>query len=166
MTYTIEMMEEKLQSYNALKVRLALLEYELEHPACVSGMEILRTLAYRGSCESIPSQNNGGHVDRVASLATSYQKTADTLNKEVLEQLVCELEMVYSELSKMDMCINMLEKSQRIIIQDRCIEKKEWKLIEQETGMSRRTLVRRKQEALKSLVEMYNFISIIIKKSE
>ena len=166
MTYTIEMIEEKLQSYNTFKVRLALLEYELEHPARVSGTEYLHTLAYGGVCKRIYSPNNGGHVDRVASLATSYQKAADGMNKEVVEQILCELETVYSELSRMDVCISMLGKSQKEIIQERYIEKKEWKLIEQETGLSRRTLVRRKQEALKSLAEMYSYMSNNCERSE
>ena len=163
MIYSVKTIEEKLQSYGTLKKRLLLLEYELEHPKRVTSTEVLNALAYGSLENGLFTTCTRNHTDRVFSLVGHYNETADIMNQEVLVQIHQERNQVCAELSRLDAYIDMLDGVQKKVIQARYIENKAWRIIEQETGLSRRTLIRRKQEGVQSLIQMYSYTNAVMK---
>lgn len=86
-TYVINLLE----TCQERKRKIALLHYELEHPAHTSETELITAMAL-GHGDS----SNGGHVDghisdKTLYIALNYQNRADTLNAEIKEEIVVQL---------------------------------------------------------------------------
>lgn len=157
MNYTNEMIVGKLEAYNSVKEKLALLCYELSHPAQITDEDYLEAVAI-GSPRMDPSTKGcGSNLDKTLGLALSYREKADRLNAEVVSEVFREWQELQTEINRMDFYMGLLSAEHRQVLQMYYVQSKKWTEIESETSVPKRTLMRRRTEAIDRLTEMYNY---------
>lgn len=157
MSFTEDMIEEKLKSYNELQKKIMLLEYEITHPVKLSSSELLDALSFGKSQSGVSTKNCGTDCDRVSYLATHYRRIAEKMSEEANGAIFQEWCELMEDAMRLEHYISLLPEIYQLILRAVYIDQKHWGDIEQETGVSRRTLLRKKENALNSLVEMYSY---------
>jgi len=164
MTYTYEMIVEKLRQYPMLQERMKLLRFELSNVTCVSEDDVLKSLAYGSpSCET-GVRGSSDKNDRIMKMALSYKKIAAELNNEAIAEVLKELDEVQTQIERMDYYMSLLTEEQAQVLRLCFFQKKTWNSIESESGYSRRTLTKRRNEAVIRLAEMYSYMGEVMKK--
>ena len=155
MMFTEAMIEEKLKNYNRLREQITLLEYEITHPIKLSSSEVLNALAYVKSKNGVSIKHTDTGHDRVAHLATHYREMAEKMSEEANDAVVQEWNRLMEEALRLEKYVSLLPEVCQVVLCAVYIERKSWHEIECETGISRRTLVRKKNLGIQNLVEMY-----------
>ena len=86
------------------------------------------------------------------------------MNDEAVKDVLKEMDEIRTQLERMDYYIGLLTEEQQKILQLYYFQKKGWYDIERETNYSRRTLTKRRNEAIVRLVQMYNYMGEFLKK--
>ena len=162
MEHRINQVVEKLQRYNESKRKLALLEFELATRNRVTANEMLETMVFRSSAgEHVTGTGNSGK-DKMIHIALNYSELAEKENMKAYKEILNEWYDLHSELGRMDLCLSLLDERLEKVPRYIFFERKTWREIEETTGLSRRTIIRRKQEALEALTEMYSYTQDLI----
>ena len=157
MNYTNEMIIEKLEAYHSVKQKLALLSYELSHPAQITDEDYLSTVAVSSSRTDSAARGCGPNLDKTMGLALSYREKAERLNTEVVSEVFREWQELQTDINRMDFYMGLLEAEHRQVLQMHYIQRMKWLEIEDEINVPKRTLMRRRNEAIDRLTEMYNY---------
>lgn len=161
MPFTEAMIEEKLRNYKKLQEKIILLEYEITHPIKLSSSELLDALAFGTSKNGVSIKSTGDSYDRIAYLATHYHEMAEKMNEEANSAAVQEWRKLMEEVMRMEKYISLLPELHQLILRALYIDQKSWNDLQQETGLSRRTLIRKKLLSISALTEMYCYITNI-----
>lgn len=159
MKYTKEAITEKLQAYPKMMEKLKLLQYELSHTAKISADEVLEAKAFGRASGEIPVKGSGPNLDKTLGLALSYREEARRLNQEAVSEVFQECQQIRAEVDRLLFYMSLLPQEHREVLRLCYMENLTWQETERETGYSRRTLVRRRNEAIERLTEMYNYTS-------
>jgi len=147
-----------LEAYTERTHKIALLRYELEHPGQITEDELLSAITL-----SAPKDESGirgsGVSDKTMRIAMSYRETAQRLNSSVILEIRRELQALEWEIDRLDFYMGFLSQEEQDILRLYYIEKQPWRVIEKKTGFSRRTLVRRRSDAIDRLTQMYGYTS-------
>lgn len=157
MTVTIDTVEEKLKNHNRVIDQIALLEYELLHPIILSSSELLSAFAFGKSKCDIPTKSSGGEFNRVAHLAIHYHEMAKKMSDDTNNAVFEEWKRLTEEVLRLEEYLGLLAEKYQKVLRAFYIDQKSWQMIEKETNLSRRTLVRRKTYGLELLLEMYRY---------
>lgn len=87
MTYVVSLLETSLER----KRKIALLHYELEHPAYTSETEMITTMALGHGNGSNNGHTDGRISDKTLYIALNYQNRADKLNADTKEEIVMQI---------------------------------------------------------------------------
>lgn len=164
MMYTYEMIVEKLKMYPMLQEKLSLLRFELSNVTHISENDVLDSLAYRSSTREVIAGKNSDNRDRMMKMALSYTDLSIQMNTETIEEICQELDEVKSQVDRMDYYMSLLTPEQKQVLQLCFFQRKTWSDIEEESGYSRRTLTKRRNEAIRRLVQMYNYMGAFFDK--
>ena len=94
--------------------QIALLHYELEHPARLSDTEMIGAMAL-GHSEG--SSHVKGHVsDKTLYIALNYQNRASKVNADIKEEIVLQLVELEREQARLEYYASLLEKRQSQVI--------------------------------------------------
>lgn len=159
MKYTTDMIVDKLKRYTMNKEQLALLRFELARPVNISESEMLETMAYGTSGGNPQVKGSTPNLDRTLGIVLSYRDATQEINEDVKASIIREWHQLNMDLEQLDFYMGLLKKELREILQLSYMENLTWQEMERETGYSRRTLVRRRNEAVERLTEMYNYTS-------
>ena len=145
-----------LETYTERTQKIALLHYELEHPGQITEDELLAAITLSG-----PKDESGirgsGVSDKTMRIAMSYRETAQRLNSAVILEIRRDLQAREWEIDRLNFYMEFLTKEEQGILRLYYFEKRPWSRIEKETGLSRRTLVRRRSDAIDRLTQMYAY---------
>ena len=157
-TYVINLLE----TYQERKRKIALLHYELEHPARTSEAEMISAMALGHGAGS--GGHTEGHIsDKTLYIALNYQSKVDKLNADTKEDIVVQLVELEQEQKRLEYYVSLLNKRQRTLIQaiyfDECTLDK----VADQLGVASRTIRTIKRAALEQLINMYEFVKDIDK---
>lgn len=148
-----------LETYQERKRKIALLHYELEHPARTSEAEMISAMAL-GHGTSGGGGHTEGHIsDKTLYIALNYQDRATKLNADTKQEIVVQLVEMEQEQKRLDYYISLLNERQTKVIQSFYEQKMPQGEVEKLMGLSVKTVRKLKKEALDALVMMYEFIS-------
>lgn len=145
-----------LEAYTERTRKIALLRYELEHPGQITENELLSAMTLSAP-ENESGVRSGGISDKTMRIALSYRETAQRLNGAVILEIRRELQSLEAEIDRLDFYVGFLAQEEKDILRLYYFEKRPWRQIEKETGLSRRTLVRRRGDAIDRLTQMYDY---------
>lgn len=145
-----------LETYPERQRQIALLHYELEHPAQTSESEMLSAMAL-GHGDS-GGGHPGGHIsDRTFYIALNYRSRADQMNAGAKEEIVLQLVALEQEQKRLEYYVFLLEKRQSLILRMAYFERLPWDEVAEKAGVTTRTVHKIKNRALDQLAEMYQF---------
>ncbi len=144
-----------LESYHKRMDRIALLHYELEHPANVSPDEMIDAMSFGHADGDIRSK---GYIsNKTLYIAMNYQERANQMNSESREDVVKRLIELEHEQERLAYCISLLDDKQATVIRRFYFEGRTWSEIAQELHVVLRTIYKIKNRALDRLAAMYAF---------
>lgn len=152
-----EKVVEALKNYAAKKKKISLLRYELEHPSHVSEEELIESLSLSKSSDG--GAGHTGHVsNKTMMIALQFQDEAQRMNSEVVVQVAQELDTLEAELARIDYYIGLLAPEQAVTICAYYFERKSWTELAEETGLSQRALIKRRDDGVHELMVMFEFM--------
>lgn len=151
-TYVIGLLE----SYNKRMSQIALLHYELEHPANISPDEMIGAMSLGHGDGTARSK---GHIsNKTLYIALNYQEQADRMTADAREEVVERLIELEREQEKLAYYINLLnDQQQETVIRRFYFEGHTWSDIARELHVVTRTVHKIKNRALDRLADMYTF---------
>ena len=146
-----------LETCQARKRKIALLHYELEHPAHTSEAEIISAMAL-GHGASNGSGHVEGHIsDKTLYIALNYQSKVNKMNADTKEEIVVQLVEMEHEQKRLEYYVSLLAYRQAEVIKLTFFEGRAQNDVARELAIVPRTVRRIKEEAVDKLVEMYSF---------
>lgn len=148
-----------LETCQERKRKIALLHYELEHPAHTSEAEVISAMALGHGAGDGGGHAEGHISDKTLYIALNYQSKVDKLNADTKEEIVVQLIELEWEQRRLDYYISLLNERQAKVIKSFYERKLPQGEVEKLMGLSAKTVRKLKKEALDALVMMYEFIS-------
>lgn len=142
-----------LEGYPDIKRKIAVLRYELEHPATVSPDEMIEALSFaRGDEEG----RSSGHIsNKTLYIAMSYQTEAAQLSSEAMDEITRQLIPLEREINRLEHHVSLLTERQAAVIRLYYFEANPWERVAQMRGISVRAAQLIRNEAVRELVAMY-----------
>ena len=153
-TYVVNLLE----TYHTRAQQIALLHYELKHPAHISPDEMIGTMNMAHGGEG--SGHASGHVsDKTLYIALNYRDKADALNADVLSDTAARLTELEQEQDRLVYYVSLLDKRQTDVIRLSYFESLNQAEVADELGLGIRSVQTIKAQAINALTEMYAFTS-------
>lgn len=146
-----------LENYENNNRRIAVLRYELKHAAHITQEDMIEMMAYNHNEGSRPQ--SGGHADRTFDIATNYERSADKLNKETLDDISAQLTKLEQERERLLYYVSLLPKRQAKVLELYYFESLALDQIAQDMNLSTKTLRKLRNEAVDMLAELYVMVS-------
>ena len=144
-----------LTNYHEIQRRIALLHYEMEHPAHITADDMIDVLTYGRS------ENQGGSTGHISNktlyIALNYRDRSDYANNDVCNEIAIQLNELERKLDRLHYYLGLLSSEDREIIQMAYIENMSNEKIAERIGIHIRTVFKRRMKAIDHLCEMYAF---------
>lgn len=151
---------EVLKNYPQKKKQISLLRYELEHPSHISEKELIESLSLAKS-EAGGGKSPGHISNKTMMIALQYQDTAQRMNGDVVAEITQELSALEAEVERIDYYLTLLDEEQALVLRRYYIEQRPWSEVEAEFGLSQRALIKRRDDGVEELAEMFGFLGRI-----
>ena len=148
-----------LETYQERKRKIAMLHYELEHPAHTSEAEMISAMALGHGAGSSGGHPEGHISDKTLYIALNYQNRIDKLNADTKEEIVIELVKLEDKQKRLSYYMSLLEERQAETLRLSYIKKLPQEKVAEALELCVRTVQTLKAKALSDLVEMYQFVS-------
>ena len=145
---------ELLSGYHSRQTQIALLRYELEHPAHISDADMIDALSFRHNSES--SAPSGYVSNKTLYIALNYREKASASNEATINEIAVQLYDLEQQ-ARLLHYISLLDERESKIISMTYIDRMKSEGIAEKLGISVRTLRTLRNEAIDSLCEMYQF---------
>lgn len=143
-----------LETYQERERKIALLHYELEHPAHVSPNEMLNGMSFGHG----DGPHSPGYIsDKTMYIALNYQEQADKLNANTKAEIVQQLVELEHEQGRLKYYVSLLEPREKAVIQLVYYNKRSWSEIAKKLEVAPRTARRIRDDAVTRLTRMYDF---------
>lgn len=144
-----------LDSYPERARQIALLRYELAHPAQVTDDELIGAMTY---AHPEGQGRPAGHIsNKTLYIALNYQERAERLNAEAFGDISAQLVKLEQEQARLEYYISLLEPRQEQVLRRTCLEKMPQEKVAREFELSVRRVQDIKAQAIDALAEMYGF---------
>lgn len=144
-----------LNTYHVRERRIAILNYELEHPAKVSETEQIEAMSYaRGDSTG---QTTGRVSNKTLYIALNYEELMDRENEESRKEIADELFSLEQQQKRLRYFISLLEERQAEVIRLVFIDKMAQKDVSARLSLTPRTIERIKKSAIEALTELYEY---------
>lgn len=144
-----------LESYADRERKIAVLRYELEHPATVGKAEQIEAMNF-GHGDGLG--HSAGHIsNKTLYIALNYEEQADRMNAEAAREIANELFALECEQKRLNYFISLLEERQAEVIRLVYAKDVPTKEVAEQFGLTYRTIDRIKRAAIENLAEMYAY---------
>lgn len=145
-----------LEEYPENKQRIALLRYELEHPATVTSTEIIDAMTFTQS----PGEGRsiGTVSDKTHNIAANYEAAAARMNTELMDDLAGRLLVLEQKVDKLEFYLKLLPDQEQKVVQAVYFQKKSLQMASDDLCTSIWAIRKNRDSAVKHLCEMYDFV--------
>ena len=148
-----------LDTYQDRERKIAVLRYELEHPAQISPEEMIGAMSFaRGD----GTGRTEGHIsNKTLYIALNYKDQADRINVETVDEVARRLVVLEQEQERLVYYVSLLDKRQADVLRLAYLDQFSWEEIARMLGVALRTAHKIKSQAVDKLVEMYAFAGTV-----
>ena len=142
-----------LEHYNQMRAEIDTLKYELAHLSQLEDSEVIEAMTFTVS--------TGEHVtagktsDKTTGIALNYQDRKAQLQKDAVNEITGRLAYLTTMVERLDFYIGKLPALDSAILREHYFEKYSWRELQELKGISTKTLLRHRDEAVKRLVALY-----------
>lgn len=147
-----------LEGYADTTRKIALLRYELEHPALITPDEMIDALSFaKGTGEG----HAAGHIsNKTMYIAMNYQNEAAHANSEIMDDIATTLMPMEREADRLQHYISLLEEREQIVLRQHYFEHRSWDTIGSKLAATPRTAQNLCKSAVTKLTELYEFSTL------
>lgn len=145
-----------LEQYHDTKRKIAVLRYELEHPATVSPDEMIRAMSFaHGDGEG----HAAGHIsNKTLYIAMNYQTEAARLSGENMDEIMRQLIPLEREVHRLEHHLSLLPSRAQTVLRMYYMEKMPWEAIAEALSSTPRTAQKLRVAAVAQLAELYSCV--------
>ena len=148
-----------LENYQRNQEQIALLHYELKHPAELSLEEEIDVMNF-GRGDGIG--HSEGHIsNKTMYIALNFREKVAKENTDIITEISKKLVELEQERDRLHYYVSLLDKRQAEVIRLFYFKGHSWDEISQELGVALRTAHKIKAQAVERLVEMYSFMGAL-----
>lgn len=144
-----------LDTFQDRERKIAVLRYELSHPAKVTETEQIEAMSY-GRGDGL-GHTKGRVSNKTLYIALNYEEQAERMNAETANEIADELFELEQTQKKLMYYIALLEKRQADVVRLVYLDKVPTGDVAEQYGLTYRTIDRIKKAAIESLAEMYAY---------
>lgn len=137
--------------------KIALLHYELEHPAHTTEAEVISAMALDHGDGSNNGHTDGRISDKTLYIALNYQSRADKLNTDIKQEIVLQLVELEEKQKRLNYYITLLDSRQATVLRLIYFKKLPLEEIASQIGVVLRTVRKIRDRAIDELARMYDF---------
>ena len=152
-TYVVNLLENCQERQR----KIALLHYELEHPAHISETEMIRTMALGHGDNSGSGHPEGRVSDKTLYIALNYRSKADKMNADTKEEIVVQLVELEEDQKRLEYYISLLREREASVLRMIYLNRLPLDEIASQIGIVLRTVRKIRERAIDELVKMYDF---------
>lgn len=142
-----------LEHYNQMRAEIDTLKYELAHLNRLEDSEVIEAMTF-----TVPTSERvaaGKTSDKTTGIALNYQDRKVQLQKDAVNEIAGRLAYLTATVERLDFYIGKLPALESAILREHYFEKYSWRELQELKGISTKTLLRHRDEAVKRLVELY-----------
>ena len=148
-----------LTNYRENQRKIALLRYELEHPAHITAEDMIESLAFRHGEGQGSAQ---GHIsNKTMYIALNYRDKLESSNTETIDELALRLTDLERRQQRIEHYVSLLEPRDAAIIRLTYFEGLTNERIAEKLEITTRTVAMHKTTAIQTLFEMFTFTAEI-----
>lgn len=148
-----------LNNYQENQRRIALLRYEMEHPAHVTAEEMIDALSF-GHTNALGVSS--GHIsNKTLYIALNYQEKTERANAGILDEIAVRLNELERQQERLNRYISLMDNEEAEIIRLTYFERLASEEIAEKLHIHPRTVYKRRVKAIDNLCEMYAFAANI-----
>lgn len=145
-----------LEEHTDNQRKIALLRYELQHPATITPTEMLEAMSFaKGTGEG---KTIGSVSDKTHHIATHYEDAAEELNAELISELAARIFELEQKVERLEFYLKLLPEQERAVIQAIYFQKRSLQGAADDLRASVWSIRKYRDAALVHLCEMYEFI--------
>lgn len=145
-----------LKSFRQRKQRINLLRYELLRHINVSGDDMIDSMTFGTDTDA--DHGSDRSQDKILYIMLNYQKFADKLNMETINEILSELVKLEMEQKRLCYYVSLLNCQEAQAVRRVYFDGHSWEQTAEELGVVRRTAYRIKARALANLAWMYEYV--------
>lgn len=144
-----------LETYHVRERKIALLHYELEHPAQISPNEMLNGMSFGHGDGSVRSP---GYIsDKTMYIALNYHDRAERLNASTTDEIAAQLVELEQEQNRLEYYVSLLDAREKDVIRLTYFSQHSWSEVSKKLSVTSRTARRTREQAITKLARMYDF---------
>jgi len=164
MTEVTSKVVERLKTYTSKKRRIGQLYYELENLPIIDDSEVIESFAL-GARPDGQGYRHGGHPsDKTMAIALQYKNIKREFEDDLYWEIKRELRTLESEVNRLEHYVSLLGNHEMDAIRLLFFERITWDEATQRLNISRQTLSRHRNSAIKGLAVMYSTLTSVASK--
>lgn len=148
-----------LANYKSMKQEIEALEYELNNLGTESEDETIEAMTF--------SSPNGERIDsgkisnKTPEIALTYAQRHEELKENTIQEIIGRLRWLRATTDRLDFYIEKLEAHQASILRDYYFEGYTWRELQDLRGITDKTLMKHRDDAIKILIMKYNSLKYV-----
>lgn len=148
-----------LKNYNTMKREQESLQFERSRLEQMKAEETIEAMTFSSSQEE--RVDSGGISNKTADIALNYKQCHVELKARLLSEVDSRLRWINDTLERLDFYIGSLEAHQASILRDYYFEGYTWRELQDLRGVTDKTLMKHRNDAVKALVLKYSRLKSI-----
>lgn len=148
-----EMILFQLEHYNQMQAEIDTLKFEMRNLNRMKDEEVIEALTFSAFLGD--RVESGGTSDKTAGIALSYHERLKQLRDDAKASISVRLSSLVLSINRLDFYISKLPPVEGAILREYYIEEYSWRDLQELKGISSKTLIRYRDEALEKLEKMY-----------
>ncbi|WP_195376974.1 hypothetical protein [Anaerotruncus rubiinfantis] len=142
-----------LEHYNQMRAEIDTLKFELKNLNRMRDVEMIEALTFSSSLKE--RVDTSETTNKTADIALSYQEKLEKLRHEAQRVISARLSELSTEIDRLDFYIGKLPPFETAVLREYYIENYSWRELQDLKGVSAKTLIRHRDEAIRRLDKMY-----------
>ena len=142
-----------LEHYNQMRAEMDTLRFELQNLNRIKDSEIIESMTF--ATPQGERVNTSERTDKTSRIALAYKEQRNRIQAEAVQELAGHLSQLALEIERLDFYIGQLPPFEASILKEHYFENYSWRELQDLKGISTKTLIRRRDEAVAKLVQLY-----------
>ena len=145
-----------LEHYNQMKSEIDTLKFELRNLNRMKDTEMIEAMTFSSPLRDGEKVDSGSVSDKTTEIALDYREKLERLQREAQQSINSRLRDLCDSTERLDFYISKLPAVQASVLREYYFEDYSWRDLQELKGVSAKTLIRYRDEAVRRLTEMYS----------
>jgi len=144
-----------LEHYNQMKSEIDTLKFELRNLNRMKDTEMIEAMTFSSPLKDGDKVDSGSVSDKTTEIALDYRDRLERLRRDARQVVGTRLSDLCTATERLDFYLSKLPAFQASILREYYFENYSWRDLQELKGISAKTLLRHRDEAINRLAEMY-----------